>query len=117
LETVLIILISISIALFILSFFQKDRTKQLEKEFEEFTLSVIQEQYQMKKRLKVLEEELLIQEETSSFRAVPKKRPQVHEVVKNQVLALHRQGLSLDQIAKQSALSLQEVYQIIESHR
>ena len=61
-DTIIIILLSTSILLFIISFFQKDKTKQLEKELEELSFSVLQENYQLKKRMKVLEEELLMED-------------------------------------------------------
>jgi uncharacterized protein YigA (DUF484 family) len=58
-STILIVLISLSILLFVLSFFKKDRVTELEKQMEALTIQMMQENYQLKKRLKVLEEELL----------------------------------------------------------
>ncbi|RIW31050.1 hypothetical protein D3H55_15690 [Bacillus salacetis] len=114
--TILIIsLLSLAALLFILSFFQKDRYKTLEKDVEELSMKFLQENYTVKKRLKVLEEELLM-DETPVFQAPqgnsPKKK--VHEIVRNQVLALHAQGMGLEQIANQSALPIRDVQDIIK---
>ncbi|WP_390199597.1 hypothetical protein [Gracilibacillus marinus] len=59
----LIILAIISIILWIFSYFMKDRYKQLEDQFEQFSISSLQETYQIKKKLKILEEELLVDDE------------------------------------------------------
>ncbi|WP_409251365.1 hypothetical protein V1502_14595 [Bacillus sp. SCS-153A] len=113
--TVIISLFSLSALLFILSFFQKDRYRTLEKELEELSMNFLQENYTLKKRLKVLEEELLM-DEAPIFQPLPAARPKkkVHEIVKNQVLALHSQGMNLEQIARQSALPIAEVQDIIK---
>ncbi|NSL50332.1 hypothetical protein [Calidifontibacillus erzurumensis] len=58
-ETALICLFSFSIVLFVLSFFQKDKFKELETQIDNLSLMVMQENYQLKKKMKVLEEELL----------------------------------------------------------
>ncbi|WP_458412488.1 hypothetical protein ACNQFZ_16955 [Schinkia sp. CFF1] len=58
-ETAIIGLFSFSIVLLILSFFKKDKYKELENQIENLTMVVMQENYQMKKKLKILEEELL----------------------------------------------------------
>ncbi|WP_421379850.1 hypothetical protein ACOJQI_16440 [Bacillus salacetis] len=112
--TVIISLLSLSAFLFIISFFQRDRYKTLEKDMEELSMNFLQENYTLKKRLKVLEEELLM-DETPVFHTPqagnPKKK--VHEIVKNQVLALHGQGMNLEQIARQSALPISDVQEII----
>jgi hypothetical protein len=112
--TVIISLLSLSALFFIISFFQKDRYKTLEKDLEELSMNFLQENYTLKKRLQVLEEELLM-EETPVFQVPHAKSPKkkVHEIVKNQVLALHAQGMKLEQIARQSALPINEVQEII----
>ncbi|WP_456278281.1 hypothetical protein [Bacillus sp. AK128] len=56
-------LFSFAILLFILSLFKRDKIKDVEAQLEQLSLTVMQENYQMKKRLKVLEEELLFNDE------------------------------------------------------
>ena len=69
--------------------------------------------YLIKKRIQALEEimhEALIVESSLLSTSLP-----VHEVVQNQVLHLYKQGISIDQIAQQSALSKNKVLRILES--
>ncbi|QTC43506.1 hypothetical protein I7V34_09835 [Bacillus sp. V3] len=113
-ETLLIGLLGFSILLFFLSFSQKDRYAAIEKEVEELSMTVLQENYQLKKRLKVLEEELMMDGEVFRKGNPALKKP-IHEVVRNQVIALHQQGIPLDQIAKQSALTKSEVAHIVSA--
>jgi DNA invertase Pin-like site-specific DNA recombinase len=114
LEVLLMILMIFSILLFFLSFFQKDRYSALAKEVEDLSMTMLQENYQMKKRLKVLEEELMMDGESSKKSPYTVRKP-IHEVVRNQVIALYQQGIPLDQIAKQSALSKSDVKHIIST--
>ncbi|WP_313430956.1 hypothetical protein [Siminovitchia terrae] len=113
----IIILLSASLLLFIISFFQKDKTRELEAEFEELSMSLLQDYHNLKKRIGILEEELLLEKQVVHplHNKLTEERPVVHEVLKNQVLALHQQGIDLQQISKQSSLSPQMVKKIIES--
>lgn len=58
-ESTIIGLFSFSIVLLVLSFFKKDKYNELENQVENLTMIVMQENYQLKKKMKVLEEELL----------------------------------------------------------
>lgn len=48
-----------AVILFILSYFMNDRFEQLENQVEQLSISTMQDTYQIKKKIKVLEEELL----------------------------------------------------------
>ncbi|MBS8264906.1 hypothetical protein DYI25_10685 [Mesobacillus boroniphilus] len=100
--------------LFAISFFMKDPYKELREEIDQLTIQQIQDLYQIKKKLKVLEEELLVNdtnlEKHSSFNTGKK---QIHDIIKNQVWSLAQQGMDINQIAKQSSLTNQEVQEII----
>ncbi|GIO27541.1 hypothetical protein [Ornithinibacillus bavariensis] len=52
-------IVVIAIALFILSFFVNDRFEKIESDLEQLSISTMQETYQLKKKVNVLEEELL----------------------------------------------------------
>lgn len=52
-------IVGIAVVLFILSFFLHDKFADLESQFEQFSISTMQDTYQMKKKIKILEEELL----------------------------------------------------------
>ena len=118
-DTVIIILLSLSALLFIVSFFQKDKTSQLETEVEELSMTLLQENHNLKKRIMILEEELLLEKPVNlpSVQQKPGESIPVHGVLKNQVLSLHSQGVGLQQISKQSALPLETVKRIIESEK
>ncbi|KAB7708768.1 hypothetical protein F9802_01050 [Bacillus aerolatus] len=101
---------------FLLSFFLKDRSRQLEKDVEELSMQFLQETYQLKKKVKVLEEELLIGPSISTAqKAAPSTEAVagINEILKNQVISLYYQGTKLEDIAKQSSLSLPQVRQVL----
>ncbi|PFG05703.1 hypothetical protein [Bacillus sp. es.034] len=101
-------LVSFSILLLVISFFQRDRYRDIEKDMEELSMNVLQEHYKLKKRISVLEEELMLDGEMTLH-----KSP-INEIIKNQVISLYKQGVKVDQITKQSTLSKQEVLSIIQ---
>ncbi|WP_046173836.1 helix-turn-helix domain-containing protein [Domibacillus indicus] len=94
----------------LLSFFVRDKQRHLEKELEELSMKMLQEHYQFNKKLKVLEEELLIGD-TPPIKI--KKPAAVNEILQSQVIALYQQGTPLPQIAAQSSLSLDQVKHIL----
>lgn len=120
-DIAILILLGASALFFILSFFQKDHAKQLEKEVEELTMTLFKENQNMKKRISILEEELLMEKglvDMSSPKASGNAAfPNVNEILKNQVLALYERGLSIEQISRQSSLSAKTVKQIIEDRK
>jgi hypothetical protein len=114
--TIFISLFFLSLLLFLLSFFLKDPYKQLEEEIDQLSMQQLQEMYQIKKKLKVLEEELLVSDvelfpPLSQYSSSNKK--EIHEIIKNQVWSLAKQGTPIEQIAKQSSLPINEVQTIL----
>jgi Mor family transcriptional regulator len=111
---IIISLFVLAALLFAISFLLKDPYKELREEIDQLTIQQIQDLYQIKKKLKVLEEELLVSDTTlekqSSFNTGKK---QIHDIIKNQVWSLAQQGMDINQIAKQSSLTNQEVQEII----
>lgn len=66
-----IAVIVVAVVLLILSLFMKDRIDDLENQVEQLSLSNMQDTYQLKKKIKVLEEEILtdgFQDNASSLR-------------------------------------------------
>ncbi len=113
-ELIILILLGTAIVLLIVSFLQKNPNKKMQEDLEELRMQFLQENYQLKKRILILEEELLGSSPSPSARfSIPKERNSIHEVVKNQVIALNQQGVRSDQIAKLSALSIQDVQEIL----
>lgn len=121
-ETLIILLFSLAIVLLIISFFGKDKVAKLEEDLEQMTLTYMQDIYQLKKKVKVLEEEFVIQDAP-----VPSVKDQstvtsndiepIHEILKSQVVSLYSQGLTLDQIARQSSLTKEQTISVIEQQR
>ncbi|MDQ0156381.1 hypothetical protein [Robertmurraya andreesenii] len=114
-DTILIGLLSLAVLLLILSIFLKDPYKEIRNELDQFSMQQIQELYQIKRKLKILEEELLIDDHDlkpiSAFE--PSHRKEIHAIIKNQVWSLAQQGVPVEQIAKQSSLSNADVQHII----
>ncbi|WP_071395757.1 hypothetical protein [Bacillus tuaregi] len=117
-STLLISLFCVSLLLFFLSFFLKDPYKQLREEIDQLNMNQLQEMYQIKKKLKILEEELLINEiELSpSLSKIESENRAVHDIIKNQVRSLAGQGTPIEQIARQSSLPIKEVQSILKEY-
>ncbi|PKF88925.1 hypothetical protein CW306_06175 [Bacillus sp. BA3] len=121
-ETLIILLFSLAIVLLIISFFGKDKVAKLEEDLEQMTLTYMQDIYQLKKKVKILEEEFVIQDDPAPSVKVKSivnsnDSEPIHEILKSQVLSLYSQGLSLDQIAKQSSLTKEQTISVIEQQR
>ncbi|RDW19202.1 hypothetical protein CWR48_09130 [Oceanobacillus arenosus] len=54
-----ITIIVVAVVLFILSFFMNDRFEELERQVEQLSMTNMKDTYQLQKKIKVLEEELL----------------------------------------------------------
>lgn len=130
-----IILMIAGILLIILSFFLKDTSKKIEKDIEELSISIFQETNTLKRRMKIVEEELMLEPEfqVKSPKASQKKAQQllqqiqvqansqtaattqkpIHEIIVSQVLELNRQGLSIQDISIRSNLTEAQVQQVL----
>lgn len=133
-----IILIIIGILCMIISFFIKDTSKKIEKDVEELSISIYQETNALKRRLKVVEEELLLDPSfqvtspsnskqmldrktndplisTVKNNSVKKTKP-VNEILVRQVIELNKQGYPISEISKLSTLSEVQILEILNSH-
>lgn len=106
-EYTIIALAALSILLLVLSFFAKDEWKPLEEQIDQLAVSLAQETYQMKKRLQVIEEELLIPER----RRPPRRGP--FSDTERRIFFLHKQGFPLEEIAQETGLTIAEVERIV----
>ena len=123
-EIIMLSLILFAIILLIISFFKKDKMAKLEEELEQVTLTHMQDIHTLKKKVSILEEEFMVQDQLSDYSPSSRKTYTsstppiaINEIIKNQVLALHRQGCSLDQIEKQSTLSKDQIMDVINEQR
>ncbi|MEC1180074.1 hypothetical protein P9B03_16350 [Metasolibacillus meyeri] len=113
-----IILMIVGIFFIILSLFLRDSTKKVEKEVEELSISIFQETNQLKRRLKVVEEELMLEPnfQVAKKRYAPTQTTvaqPVNGILVSQVLELNKQGLAINEISKLSTLSEEQVRQIL----
>ncbi|RAK22395.1 hypothetical protein B0I26_102389 [Anoxybacillus vitaminiphilus] len=109
-------LVFLSLLLLILSFFAKDKIKALEEQIDQLTMSFVQETYQLKKKLKVLEEELLMNDEDIMEIVRKKTLNDSVQLEREQVLSLYKRGLSYEQIAKETSLTTEEVRMILQQY-
>lgn len=111
-----IILITIGIVIVIISFFIENTARSYSDDLERVSISLHQETNGLKKRLKAVEEELMIGigRIPKNEQQAPKKKP-VHEIIVNQILSLHTQGFSIEAIAKRSSLTATEVSAVLRS--
>ena len=120
---VMLVLLGSSILLLTLSFFLRDPIKDLREEMDQLSIQQVQEMYKIKKKLKVLEEELMIGDQDFSINTSPTRDTNshptessqpIHAIIKNQVWTLAASGVPIEQIANQSSLSISQVQHIIK---
>lgn len=135
-----IILMIFGIILILVSFFMKNDTKKIEHDVEELSISIFQETNNLKRRLKMVEEELLhepefqvkqpkmqnqkvqqvmqaVHQAAGQSLSKPKQTTQsakpIHQIIVSQVLELNKQGLSIPDISMRSNLTEVQVREVI----
>lgn len=107
-------LLIIAVILFIMSFFMNDKFKELEEQFEQFSISTMQDTYQMKKKIKILEEELLTDLTVSpAARASSSGQTPVLQKIQQ----LYQQGHTFEEISKETGITAEDVQTIIRNSR
>src|SRR5699024_5058234 len=97
-------LIGIAIVLFIVSFFADDKVTKLEEQYAKLSNTTMQDTYQLKKRIKILEEEILSPNITQKPNNEQNMR-NVPDSVKHKPLLIHKvyhlqqQGYSISDIS------------------
>lgn len=119
-EYAIIGLLSFAIILIVLSFSKKDKVRVLENQLEQLSIHLLQETYQLKKRMKILEEELLIQDEeinkmaTTKFDNTDNSSTSEIRHARDKIFSLYKRGYTYEEIAKESNLTVEEVRIILE---
>ncbi|SFJ20707.1 hypothetical protein SAMN04487936_101322 [Halobacillus dabanensis] len=110
---------SIGIVLFILSFFMNDRMKELENQVEQVNMTMMQHNYQMKKKMKVLEEELLAEDLTEEIMKQPLKKHDSSRALPlvDTVQSMYNKGYKIHYIAKQTNLSEHDVHSMVKQQQ
>jgi|SRR5690625_853201 len=116
---VFLTLLIVAIALYVSSYFMSDKIDQLEEQFEQFSISSMQDTYQMKKKIKILEEELLTQDITlaqSEIAASPEIDVNISDkpLLIQKIYHLHQQGYSVEDIAEQTDLNNHDIKTILK---
>lgn len=111
-----LLLIVLGIIISIASFFMGQKSKIDAEEIEKISISLHEETNGLKKRIRTLEEELMLSMEPID-RRVQKTSSQapIHEIIVNQILSLNSQGFSIEDIAKRSSLSNEDVLRVLQS--
>lgn len=127
------ILMIIGIICIVISFFLKDRSKKTEQDLEDLSISIYQETNSLKKRLRIIEEELLLEPSFTVKPKTPSKRQmeaykqptkqtntgqnvqQINEILVSQVIQLNKQGYPVDEISKMSTLSKEQIISILNN--
>ncbi|TMW74122.1 response regulator transcription factor [Alteribacter natronophilus] len=120
------LMFGVSALLFLLSFARKDPSKEMEKQLENFSISLMKEMYQLKKKVNVLEEEHMIANGTReaaaasledySFEEKQSASSQTHsgeqpsrQLTRDDVLALYEEGYSVKAISEETYRTEQEI--------
>lgn len=111
-----LLLIVFGIIISIASFFIGQKSKIDAEEIEKISISLHQETNGLKKRVRTLEEELMLSMAPLDKHANnTSSTAHIHEIIVNQILSLNSQGFSIDDIAKRSSLSHEEVVRVLQS--
>ncbi|PWU68514.1 hypothetical protein [Gracilibacillus dipsosauri] len=105
---VLISLIIIGVILWILSFFMHDRFKQIEDQLEQFSISSLQETYQLKKKISILEEELLMDDDILEH-----SMDSNESTMNNKIANLYVNGYDIPSISRELNISEFDVRSVI----
>lgn len=112
-----LLLLIMGLLLVIASFFVGNTSRSGD-EVEKISISLHQETNNLKKRLKAVEEELMIGigppplSSSNINKAGPKP---IHEIIVNQILSLHAQGYTIGEIAKRSSLENEDVIRVLHT--
>src|SRR5699024_891922 len=116
-------IIVIAIILFIASFFMNDKYNEIESELEQLSIQSMQYTYQLRKKLEVLEEELLSWHIVAATDQQPTVQVQneIPSTLKNKPLLLQKvyhlqqQGYSVEDIAEQTDLTTHDIQTILKN--
>lgn len=109
-----ILLMSIGILLIFVSFFFKNSSQKIEKDVEELSISIFQETNNLKRRMKIVEEELLLEPE---FQVKSKSAPSPQQVQSPKVQQVMQAVQQAAQASKVTSTTTQTkpIHQIIVS--
>lgn len=107
-----LILMGAGILVIIVSLFMS-RSQNTDADTEDISVTLYKETSQIKRRLKVIEEELLLDSVPLKPSSSKPAAAGIHQILVSQVLALHKQGYNIVQITERSSLTAQQIEKII----
>jgi hypothetical protein len=111
-----ILLIAIAVGLIALSFFVGDKYSELQEEVEQLSLDVVQDKYKLERKIKVLEEELLIGAAPLHNRKVQEKKAAHQDVSQEDVtISLFNKGYTASQISQFTSTSIEKVESVLQT--
>ncbi|MGD6832266.1 hypothetical protein ACQCT5_08885 [Sutcliffiella halmapala] len=111
-----ILLIAIAAGLIALSFFVGDKYSELQEEVEQLSLDVVQDKYKLERKIKVLEEELLIGAAPLHTKKVQEKKAAHQDVSQEDVtISLFKKGYTASQISQFTSTSIEKVESVLQS--
>lgn len=113
-DIMIIVLFSLSLLLFILAYFKKDRITELEKQIEEMSITQMQELYILKKKIRSLEEQATLDEQQTTF--IRQAKSYSKQQLLREVISLYTQGFQIEDIAQQTGLTHGEVELFLDSY-
>ncbi len=111
-EFTIIALFSVSILLFVLSYFKKDRNKEVEQQIENFSITLMQEIYRLKKKIKALEEEILIGQDERYYSNTTSNSQIVD---RDKILSLYETGHTIEEIEEITGLTEEKIYDLLSN--
>lgn len=109
-----LILLIIGVLAVLTSFFFGNGSRSLDDELEKVSVSLHQETSNLKKRLRVLEEELMVVPPVQENVSHAPRKP-VHAIIVNQITSLHSQGYTIPEIARRASMPEAEVTEVLRS--
>ena len=107
-EYMIIGLLLVAILQLLVSFLRKDKLHEIEQQVDQLSLTLMHETYQLKKKMKILEEELLINDQDIPKSITPERDENEY------ILAQVENGIAFNQIAKESGIPTEEVRLVAE---
>ncbi|UTR09404.1 hypothetical protein MM300_16090 [Evansella sp. LMS18] len=108
-EWMIVSLLGAGCLLILVSLLQKDSAKEVEKQVENVSIQLMQEMYQLRKKVSLLEEEHMLS--TPVHKAEDTMDEQ--SMSRDYVLSLHEEGLSVADIAGMTQYSEEEIENIL----
>lgn len=113
-EYTILSLLIVAILLILLSLLKKDRSKQIEEQLEQLSITYLQEIYQLKKKINILEEEILATSDGKLFHANISTGRKVD--LMTEVGQYYEAGYSEEKIAELTTLSEHEVHNLLRNY-